>query len=172
MSFIEINERVGKTYHPGWFLAHEECTRETFEADASNSAVETAGNGGKYLPMGTIYPAADATAVGIVYEDVDVTSGNMPGSLVTEGTVYENRLPEAEDSYSSVTPAGTENPKEEGWYEKDGNEYELTTDTTVTEGTTYYEYDGKLIPSTAKTALAALGFKFVTEPEVTRPAED
>ena len=172
MSFIDLNARIGRIYQPGWFLAHEECTRVTFEADAENAAVATAANGGKFLPMGTIYPAADATATGIVYEDVDVTTGDMPGSLVTAGTVYENRLPQVADTYSAVTPAGTENPAEEGWYEKDGNEYELTTDTTVTEGTTYYEYDGKAIPAAAKTALEALGFKFVTEPEVTRPAED
>jgi hypothetical protein len=48
--------------------------------------------------MGTIYPANGATAVGIVYEDVDVTTGNMPGSVVTKGTVIEDRLPDTLDS--------------------------------------------------------------------------
>lgn len=42
-------------------------------------------------------------------------------------------------SYDAVTPIGTENPSEEGWYEYDGAEYVLTTDTTVDAGKTYYE---------------------------------
>lgn len=98
MSFIELNETQGQIYAPGYFLKNnEDCDRFTFEADASNAAVVTAKNG-KYLPMGTIYPANDGTALGIVYEDVDVTSGNMPGSLVTRGVVYSDRLPEEPES--------------------------------------------------------------------------
>jgi hypothetical protein len=94
MSFIQVNEKQGQVYAPGYFLANnEDCDRFTFEASASNDAVVTTAEG-KYLPMGTIYPANGATAQGIVYEDVDVTSGNMPGSLVTRGVVIVDRLPE------------------------------------------------------------------------------
>lgn len=42
-------------------------------------------------------------------------------------------------SYSAVTPEGTENPSTEGWYELDGTDYVLTTDTTVDGSKTYYE---------------------------------
>ena len=42
--------------------------------------------------------------------------------------------------YLEVTPAGTENPSTEGWYEKTGSTYTLTADTTVISGKTYYEY--------------------------------
>ena len=120
MSFVKRNAETGKVYAPGYFLANnEECTRITFEADASNAQVVTVGTA-KYVPMGTVWPANGATAVGIVYEDVDVSEGNMPGSLVTAGVVYENRLPAT-------------------------------------------------LASAAKTALAGLGFKFLTEGEVTRP---
>lgn len=43
-------------------------------------------------------------------------------------------------TYDEVTPVGTENPQEEGWYVSDGaGGYELTTDTSVQGGTTYYE---------------------------------
>lgn len=40
-----------------------------------------------------------------------------------------------------VTPAGTEDPQSEGWYVYNSvsEEYELTTDTSVVSGTTYYE---------------------------------
>lgn len=51
----------------------------------------------------------------------------------------------AEDSsavqytYTAVTPEGTENPVNEGWYEKIGEDYYLTSDTTVDNEKTYYE---------------------------------
>ena len=90
MSFIGAVEQ-GKTYAPGFFLAHEECVRETREIPQAGAS--TAGNGGKYVKMGTPFPSNDNKIIGIVYEDVDVTTGNMPGSVVTKGVVYEDRLP-------------------------------------------------------------------------------
>ena len=43
-------------------------------------------------------------------------------------------------TYDEVTPVGTENPQEEGWYVSDGaGGYTATTDTEVQSGTTYYE---------------------------------
>lgn len=97
MSFIKRNAMVGHTYEPGWFLAdNERCTRLTKQISASG--IEADADGAKHVPMGTIYPANGSTAIGIVYEDVDVTNGDMPGSVVTQGTVYEDRLPVALDS--------------------------------------------------------------------------
>lgn len=116
MSF-KGNDKQGTVYAPGYFLAHEECTRETREIPAT---LGTTVGSTKYVKMGTIFPSNDANAIGIVYEDVDVTTGNMPGSVVTKGEVVEAKLPTA--------PA-----------------------------------------SAAKTALAGLGIKFVTEGSVTRP---
>lgn len=98
MSFIKRNATSGKVYAPGYFLANnEDCSRVTFEADASNAQAVTDGTA-KYIKMGTIWPANGATAKGIVYEDVDVSEGNMPGSLVVSGVVYENRLPDTLNS--------------------------------------------------------------------------
>lgn len=172
MAFIEAT-KTGAVYAPGWFLAHEECVRKTYEI--SDTGVTADANGGKHVKMGTLYPSGDANAIGIVYEDVDVTAGNMPGSVVTKGVVYEERLPEAVDSYSSATVPEGGNPKQLGLYERSGSSpnyvYTLTTDTTAGAGKTYYSYDGKLIPSAAKTALAAKGFVFLTEPTVTRPSD-
>ena len=97
MAFIEP-VKSGVSYAPGYFLANnEKCTRLTREIPGTGDFVKEA-NGGKYVPMGTIFPANGATAEGIVYEDVDVTAGNMPGSVVTTGVVYENRLPETLDN--------------------------------------------------------------------------
>ena len=90
MSFINTNDN-GKVYAPGWFLAGEECTRETRQI--AQSGATTAADGSKYVKMGTPYPSNDANAIGFVYEDVDVTTGDMPGSVVTKGVIYKDRLP-------------------------------------------------------------------------------
>lgn len=86
MSFNQSTAGIG--YAPGWFLAdNEHCTRETRTIPQNHAEVVTAANGGKYVPMG-----AYITGAGILYEDVDVTTGAMPGSVVTAGTVYEDRV--------------------------------------------------------------------------------
>lgn len=119
MSFI-MNDTSSRAYHPGWFLSSDKTAiKKTRQMSQSNAT--TAADGSKYIPMGSIYPTNDSSATGIVYEDVDVTSGDMPGSVVTSGEVIESRLPDT--------------------------------------------LDGE-----AKTALEALGFKFVEEPtEPVRP---
>ncbi len=99
MSFI--GEGItGKLFEAGYFLAHEECERKTRQM--TQAMATTAADGSKYVPMGTLYSVttgegASATTeyIGFVYEDVDVTTGSMPGSVVTVGTVYEDRLPAA-----------------------------------------------------------------------------
>lgn len=94
MSFI--GGRTGKGFEPGWFLANnEDCTRETRQI--SQTGATTTEDGGKYVKMGTVYSVTEDDVtdyIGFVYEDVDVTSGDMPGSVVTKGEVYEDRLPE------------------------------------------------------------------------------
>ena len=46
---------------------------------------------------------------------------------------------EAEYIYTAVTPAGTENPSEEGWYVLVGDTYRATSDAEVDSNVTYYE---------------------------------
>lgn len=95
MSFIG-DKKLGTTYAPGYFLAYndENVTRETRQI-AQNSAATVTTTEGKYVPMGTAYPTNDGNAIGLLYEDVDVTVGDMPGSVITAGaTVYEDRIPE------------------------------------------------------------------------------
>ncbi|MEN2467949.1 hypothetical protein [Ornithinibacillus sp. JPR2-1] len=50
--------------------------------------------GRKIVKAGTVYPANDGTAEGIVLHDVDVTFNNQPVGVMVEGYVYESRLPE------------------------------------------------------------------------------
>lgn len=221
MAFIGA-EKQGVIYAPGHFLAHEECVRKTREI-AQNSALVQTTETGKYVPMGTAYPTNDGNAVGILYEDVDVTDGNMPGSVVLSGVVIEDRLAITGASYDAVTLkdlvspkdqgwqersgsspnytysdstdttvntsktyylpdtdhtavsdyAAVLNPKTEGWYERSGSSpnytYTLSTDTAGASAKSYYEKSDVRLASAAKSALEALGFKFVSEPAVTRP---
>lgn len=97
MSFIAGKNGYG--YAPGWFLAEEECSRETRTIPQNHAQVVTGSNGAKHVPMGAFFPANDSSTVeGIVYEDVDVSSGAMPGSVVTKGVVYLDRLPASPES--------------------------------------------------------------------------
>ena len=95
MSFIGETVK-GVTYAPGYFLAHndEGVTRETKEIPVSLATVLN--DGSKYVKMGTAFPSNDGNCIGVLYEDVDVTTGNMPGSVVTANAeIYEDRLPVA-----------------------------------------------------------------------------
>lgn len=151
MSFINLNDQ-GTVYAPGYFLAHEECVRETREMAQNSTLVQTAADGAKYIPMGTAYPTNDGNAIGIVYEDVDVTTGNMPGSVVTKGVVIEDMLAITGASYDAVTLKDLVSPKAQGWQERSGSSpnytYADSTDTTVNTSKTYY------LPDTDHTAVS------------------
>lgn len=94
MSFISSN--TGKPFEAGYFLVNaENCTRLTKTIAANHAQVVTRADGSKYVPAGAVIPANAAGAVGILYEDIDVTNGAMPGSVVVAGEVYTDRLPAA-----------------------------------------------------------------------------
>lgn len=107
MSFIQ-HDPLNTLYQPGWFLASGDCRRVTCEVAQNHSQVVTKADGSKYVPAGAVVPSNDGNAKGILYEDVDVSTGNMPGSLVTEGVVYEDRLPASvQSSAKAVLPGIT-----------------------------------------------------------------
>lgn len=133
---------TSRVYAPGWFLAAEQCVRKTRQADSTDQRVITVDGGGKFLPMGTIYPTNDSNAEGIVYEDVDVTTGDMPCSVVLSGVVYENRLAPTNVAYNSVTIGDYVSPVANGWYESSEDTYALSTDTTADDSKTYYRLVG------------------------------
>lgn len=89
MSFIQND--AGRVYAPGYFLASADCARISGTALAANGT--SAADGSKYIKMGTVYPSNDNKAEGIIYEDVDVSAGDAPCSVVIKGVVYEDRLP-------------------------------------------------------------------------------
>lgn len=68
---------------------------QSFTHQIEDAGVTANSVGRKIVSAGTIYPANDATAEGIVYTDVDVTDGPQPGSLIVEAYILEERLPVA-----------------------------------------------------------------------------
>ena len=67
----------------------------TFSRTEDSALVVTdAITGASTIPAGTIYPANDATAKGVVLKTVDVTSGSASGALLFVGDVRTTRLPE------------------------------------------------------------------------------
>lgn len=73
--------------------------RVTFPCTVSDSGVAEKG-GKKIVPKGSLLDKSgvvknDATVVGILAEEVDVTNGPKPGALIVEGYVLKDRLPVA-----------------------------------------------------------------------------
>jgi hypothetical protein len=68
---------------------------QNFTTQVSDAGVAADAEGRKIVKAGTVYPANDSTAKGILFHDVDVTEGPQPGALMVEGYVIEARLPVA-----------------------------------------------------------------------------
>lgn len=66
-----------------------------------DSALAVTEEGRKIVKAGTIFPANDATAIGVILNDYDVTDGDQQAAVVIHGFVLEAKLPAA--------PAGTVN---------------------------------------------------------------
>ena len=79
---------------------------------------------------------------GVFTEVVDTSAIVNP----KEEPLYE--LDATVEKYIAVTPAGTEDPSDEGWYEEDpvgSGTFVPTTDTTVDSGKTYYELENAYV---------------------------
>lgn len=61
----------------------------------TDTATKAMGDKNGILKAGTVFPANDATAKGIVYNDVDVSRGDRECAVIVEGYILEDRLPEA-----------------------------------------------------------------------------
>ena len=96
----------GTTFEAGFFLVDDEqCLRETATIASNHSQVVTR-NGRSIVPAGAVIPSNNSYAKGILYEDIDVTDGAAPGSIVTKGVVYSDRLPAALDSDAATAMTG------------------------------------------------------------------
>jgi hypothetical protein len=96
----------GTTFSAGHFLVDDEaCLRETATIAADHGQIVTL-NGRKIVPAGAFVPSRGSSSKGLLYEDIDVTDGAAPGSIVTKGKVYEDRLPQAANSDAKTALAG------------------------------------------------------------------
>ncbi len=77
------------------FLASDKYVAFTYTVPKNKGEIL---NGRKIVKAGTILPANDATAKGILLYDVDVTAGDALGSVLEDGFVLESRLPVAPET--------------------------------------------------------------------------
>lgn len=95
----------------GWAAGHflvddETCLRKSYTIPADHAQAVTRDDGRKVVPAGAVIPSNGSTAIGLLYEDIDVTEGAKMGSIVTKGTVYADRLPAALDSDAATALTG------------------------------------------------------------------
>lgn len=68
-------------------------------------------NGMKIAKAGTPYPSNDASCLGYLLEDVDVTQGDAPGTYVYQGTIDWEKVkslsPQISDAARKATPRVT-----------------------------------------------------------------
>lgn len=68
-------------------------------------------NGMKIAKAGTPYPSNDASCLGYLLEDVDVTQGDAPGTYVYQGTIDWEKVktlsPQIADAARKATPRVT-----------------------------------------------------------------
>lgn len=106
MSYFD-GPNKGYGWAAGHFLADDEtCLRQSYTIAANHAQVQTRDNGRKVVPAGAVIPSNDGNAKGILFEDIDVTEGAKMGSIVTEGTVYEDKLPAAIESAAESALTG------------------------------------------------------------------
>lgn len=68
-------------------------------------------NGDKIVPAGTPFPSNDASCLGYLLHDVDVTMGDAPGTYVYQGTIDWEKVktlsPTIADAARKATPRVT-----------------------------------------------------------------
>ena len=85
-----------KKYDRVNFLASQNF--QAFTVLVSAASVTPDSDGKRVLKAGTVYPANDATAEGIIFSDVNLDKGDQPASLIVAGFILEDRLPVAPDA--------------------------------------------------------------------------
>lgn len=94
------------------------------------------------------YVSDPGSRVSVPYYDSKFRLNKEDNGNYKKGGIYELQI-------NAVTPVGTENPSEEGWYEYtgiygDNSEYELTEDTTVDSGKYYYTIAWELVSANSQ----------------------
>lgn len=73
------------------FLKTNDFTTVTVQLPNTLGVADTIGR--LFVQAGTVYPANDATAIGIVLNDVEVTGNDDVGALIVRGDIIKSALP-------------------------------------------------------------------------------
>lgn len=92
-----------KSYENGVNLLASEVGLVTRTAQIPQTMGVSQSDGSKWVAAGTVFPANDSTATGIVWHDVDVTLGDQIAPIIVAGRLYGDRLPAAVTD-SALTP--------------------------------------------------------------------
>lgn len=85
------------------------------KTNQGTKSMATDEDGRLIIKAGTVFPANDSTAEGLVFEDVDITDDEKrPISVIIAGRVIEDRLPVevAEEAKSALVASGIHFDKE------------------------------------------------------------
>lgn len=80
------------TTHKNFLESAVGLVTKTREFDKSGKGVTSDESARKIVKAGTPYPDDSASAIGIVFDDVDVTDGPVAGSVMVAGRVLTGRL--------------------------------------------------------------------------------
>ena len=96
--------RVNGTFRPNFLESEVGLVLKTYQVPNSMGVADEYGN--KIVAAGTVYPSNDASAVGIVFADVDVTHGDHEGSVMLAGRVLKERLDVQSAAETSLKSSG------------------------------------------------------------------
>ena len=82
--------RVNGTFRPNFLESEVGLVLKTYQIPDTMGTEDEYGN--KIVSAGTVFPSNDGSAVGIVFDDVDVTQGDHEGSVMLAGRVLKDRL--------------------------------------------------------------------------------
>lgn len=66
--------------------------------DKAASIAKTTEDGRKIVEAGTVYPANNNTAIGVVMYDCDVTRGDANGAVIIHGFIRKDKMPTPPDN--------------------------------------------------------------------------
>lgn len=87
------------TFRPNFLESEIGLVTKTYEIPDS---MGTADGTRKIVPAGTPFPSNDASAVGIVFTDTDVTDGAAAGSVMVAGRVLKDRVTVSDEAAAAM----------------------------------------------------------------------
>lgn len=110
---------------------------QNFTKMVSDEGIKANEKGHKIIPAGTVYRNDNGVAIGLLFNDVDVTNGPHECAVMYQGVVIGARLPKTVSDADKATMKGI--MFKDDYDEQVGSvEYVVTTDTKYQASTVYY----------------------------------